>query len=237
MLYVAIAPVVAAASPKLTQLAAEHSGQLANAYRRYTQLMTISIVPFASVLITFPEHLLLLWTRDADLSSRAAPIVSLYAIGTLFNAFLSLPSMLQIAYGWTSFAVKLNGAALCIFIPALLIVAPRSGGIGAGALWAVLNLLLLSISAPVTHRKIFPSQAGPSFATDILKPLSAAFFTSSILKLAAPAPTLQNWTASLLIVGGALAASSAASLMTTQFRHDVLTSVARFRVYLYSSRR
>ncbi|MBK9428338.1 MAG: hypothetical protein IPN63_13410 [Gammaproteobacteria bacterium] len=75
--------------------------RLAVAYHRYCQALTLAVVPAALVLAFFADHLVLLWTRDAELTRAVAPLVSLLVIGNMLNGLMHLPYSLQLAHGWT----------------------------------------------------------------------------------------------------------------------------------------
>ena len=125
-----------------------------------------------------------------------------------------VPYDVQLAYGWTKLTLKVNLIAILVVVPAILIVAPRFGAVGAAWAWLVLNLGYLVIAAQRMFLRILPDQKRLWYAEDLLMLIACSSMTAFLIRLALPIPSnaaqqvLFLVTSSLLIfVSSALAAS------------------------------
>jgi len=137
----------------------------------------MTVAPAALVIATFSDHLLLLWTRDLQISAAVSPIVSALCIGTFLNALMSVPYFLQLAYGWTRLTIQISVVVVLIYIPSLFLVVPSFGSLGAAWLWAGINAFFIVVALPVMHRKLMPGELGNWYRQDVLP----AFFVSSVI--------------------------------------------------------
>ena len=85
-------PISGALMPRMARLQAEgQHEELIALYRKATQLVTVVAVPTALVLAFFAPQVLWAWTGDAALVSKAAPALTLYAVGYGFLAVGAFP--------------------------------------------------------------------------------------------------------------------------------------------------
>lgn len=177
-----IMPMNAAVYPKLTELVSTgKQEQLIKTYHDSCQLLSCIIIPVALILSVFAKHVLFIWSGDQALTLHAAPILSVMVIGTLFNGFMNIPYMLQLAHGWTSYAVRVNLVAVAFIIPATLWIGPNYGAIGAAWIWAVLNISYVLIGVHFMYRRLLPYQKWHWYKTSIAKPLATGLIMSLIL--------------------------------------------------------
>ncbi len=166
------APITNAVSPRLTELVAKREPQnLIATYHRACQWLAATLIPAALVMATYAEPLLQVWTGDTHLARQAAPLIALLAMGTLCNALLYVPYTLQLAHGWTSFAVRVNLVAVCFMVPAILWAVPRFGAIGAAWVWLALNLGYVLIGMHFMHRRLLPGEKWRWYKDAFFKPL------------------------------------------------------------------
>ena len=148
------APVMAAIMPRMVKLDTEGDEiSLVNLYRECTQLVGLVIVPFVVILTLFPVQVMTAWTGQADIANRAAPILSLYAIGNGILAFAGFSYMLQVARGNLKLHVVGNLIFVLLFLPMLYFAVTRFGMVGAGYAWIIANLFPFVVWLPVVHRK------------------------------------------------------------------------------------
>ena len=148
------APVVAAIMPRMVKLDAEGDEiGLLNLYRECTQLVGVVIVPFVVILALFPVQVMTAWTGQAGIANRAAPILTLYAIGNGILAFAGLSYMLQVARGNLKLHVVGNVIFVLVFLPLLYFAVTRFGMVGAGYAWIIANLFPFVLWLPIVHRK------------------------------------------------------------------------------------
>lgn len=182
-----IAPITQAFYPRFTELVAKGDAQeLVKIYHRSAQLVTVLAAPAALMLIFFGENLLALWTGNAILAHDVAPLLALLATGTLLNGLMHIPYMLQLAHGWSSFAVRVNLVAVAILIPAILWVTPRYGAIGAAWVWVLLNAGYVLIGIHFMYRRLLPREKWVWYWNDISLPILAASLAAGFLRSVQP---------------------------------------------------
>jgi len=150
-------PISGAIMPRMTKLEAEgNRKEVIRIYRQSTQLVTI-IAGSAAVTLAFcAQPLLWAWTGDAELASKAAPILTLYAIGNGILAIAAFPYYLQYARGNLKLHFIGHLLLLFILIPSIVLSANYYGAIGAGYAWVAVNALYLLIWVAVVHWKLEP---------------------------------------------------------------------------------
>lgn len=182
-----ITPINAAIYPKFTELVTRQDEvALIKTYHESCQLMSAVIIPPALVIAAFAKPLLLLWTGDHAMTSVVAPILSLLVLGTLLNGFMNIPYMLQLAHGWTGYAIRVNLVAIAIIIPAILWAVPKYGAIGAAWIWIALNAAYVLIGVHFMYHRLLPEQKWRWYCESIIKPLLVGAFVSFGLAFVIP---------------------------------------------------
>lgn len=200
-LYVMVLPINNAVYPRLTELVVQGDRhELAAAYHRYCQALTLALVPAALVLAFFSDHLVLLWTRDVELTRTVAPLVSLLAIGNMLNGLMHMPYTLQLAHGWTRLAVMTNIIAVLVLVPSIYIGVSAYGAIAAAVIWIILNAGYVALNVPAMHLKLLPAEMWRWYGQDVFAPGFAAFAVVALVRISAPAPTLDKPMESALVV-------------------------------------
>lgn len=150
-------PVSSAIMPRMTRLQAEGKhDELIAVYRQATQLVTVLATPVALVLIFFAPQVLWAWTGDAMLVEKAAPVLSLYAIGYAFLAVGAFPYYLQYAKGNLRLHLVGNALFVLFLIPSVIWAAKNHGMMGAGWAWLIANATYFFVWTPLVHRKFAP---------------------------------------------------------------------------------
>jgi O-antigen/teichoic acid export membrane protein len=168
-------PVTAAFYPVFTELATLRDFHRMKAtYHRGCQLVSVVVGSAAVILIVFSYDVVLLWTHDGGLAARVNLMMRILTFGSLLNMLISMPYNLQVAHGWTSLSLWINSAAVCLLLPALLVVVPRFGVLGASWVWVALNVGLLAANTYAMHRRILSGEMGHWYAYDVILPLGAA---------------------------------------------------------------
>lgn len=227
VLYQLVVPVTQALYPRFSELVArgDESG-LAAAYHHSAQLVSVLIVPTALVLMIFGEDLLVLWTRDITLARDAAPLVALLTLGTLLNGLMNIPYNLQLAYGWSGFAVRVNMVAVAILVPAILWVTPRYGAVGAAWAWVILNTGYVLITIHFMHRRLLTREKWNWYVTDLGMPFIAALTVVLIAYLLKP-NQMTNLGLLCWIAGTGVMMLAAAGLSATTIRRDLVAVIRR----------
>jgi O-antigen/teichoic acid export membrane protein len=183
-------PMATAILPRLTELAGKSQERaLIATYHGASQWLATLLVPAALVIAVFGEPLLFAWTGNIQLANKTAHILTVLAIGTLFNGFMHVPYMAQLAHGWTSFAVRMNIVAVILIVPAVWLMVPRYGAIGAAAAWLALNAGYLFIGIHFMHHRFFPHEKARWYRNSIVIPLAYGTLTVVGLRAWVPMPT------------------------------------------------
>ena len=187
-------PVSGAIMPRMAKLEAEgNHTDLICIYRQATQLVAV-IAGAASVTVAFcAEPLLWAWTGDIVLAHQAAPILILYAIGNGILAVAAFPYYLQYAKG--DLRLHLIGSAVFVvlLIPFIIWSASQYGGVGAGYVWLIMNLLSFIAWIPLVHRKFAPGLNLKWYFQDILIIFLAVAMVSFFLNSIFPHINSRGW--------------------------------------------
>lgn len=179
-----ISPITQAVYPRLCELHAEGNQEmLTETYHKTAQLISVVAGSAAIVLIMFGKSFLELWTHDPTLAARTAPLLSLLMLGNLLNGLMWVPYQTQLAYGWTTLAIKVNLFAVAIIIPAILLVTPHYRAIGVAWVWIILNIGYLLVASQFMYRRILRAEKWRWYLQDLLAPIGAASFGAFLLKL------------------------------------------------------
>ncbi|MEQ1599421.1 MAG: oligosaccharide flippase family protein [Methylotenera sp.] len=178
------APTTQAIYPKMVKYVAQEKKQeLANLYHQGSQLISVLIAPVAMMLIFFCEDIIYLWSGDINLAKETAPILLPLALGSYLNGLMWMPYQLQLAHGWTSFAVKVNSIAVALLVPAIFWVTPRYGAVGAAWVWALLNAGYVTAGMHYMYKKLLPTEKWSWYFKDSISPLLGAIVIVILSKL------------------------------------------------------
>jgi len=126
-----VSPVSTALFPKLSELvAAGKIEELSRIYHKGCQAVSLFVFPAGILIALFPQEILMLWTRNPIIVENTHLSLSLVVAGCLLNVVVTMPYMLQLAYGWISLAFYQNIVAIIILIPLLFLLIPYLGAVG-----------------------------------------------------------------------------------------------------------
>jgi O-antigen/teichoic acid export membrane protein len=182
-----VGPVTTAVFPRFSQLFERRDAVAAAAeYHFFSQLVALVVLPLAVLLVFFPDAILATWTGDEHLAQLAAPVLSLRTIGTVLNALLHVPHVVQLASGWSTLGAGVNAVAVLAMIPLLLLLSLQWGGPGAALAWVLLNLGVFVVLMERMHRRVLAGELTIWLAR-IAMPLLAATVVGTLARLAMPA--------------------------------------------------
>lgn len=208
-------PIATAVGPKFASMVAQESyDNLAGVYHRSMQLISLALLPVTGVLVFFSHHILLLWTRDPVLADTAAPIMSLLAVGTALNALMGVPYTLQLAYGHTRLVTIVNLIGVVISVPALLIITPLWGAMGAAFLWVLLNLSYVLIALPLMHRTILRGHLLSWWTVDVGPAVAATFGILLVLRFGVAEANIETPLKDIAILGCIWVAATSVAIVS-----------------------
>ena len=186
-LYTLTGPITGAFYPRFTQLATKGDEPgLCSLYHLGAQSVSVLTGSAAIVLMVFGERVLTLWTKNPALAARVAPLVAVMALGTLLNGLMVIPYQLQLAHGWTSLTLQVNCAAVVLLVPAIWLVVPIFGAIGAAWVWVILNVGYVIFEIALMHRRLLPKEKWRWYREDVGGPLAAALVSGFIFRRLIP---------------------------------------------------
>lgn len=182
-----VAPLAQGYYPRFTELVTrrDEPGLIA-AYHQASQLMTVMVVPISLLLIFQSQTVLFLWTSDDVLARNSAPLVTLLALGTAFLGLMNIPYMLQLAYGWSIFAAKVNAVIVTVQIPVLYWSTLNYGAIGAAWVWIAITSSYIFVVVQLMHKKLLPKEKWKWYWQDNLLPTLASCLIGAILSFIKP---------------------------------------------------
>jgi O-antigen/teichoic acid export membrane protein len=216
-------PIGAALHPHLTELVArndEVSTRLC--FHQNAQLLSVLVGSAAAMLIVFCDRILLHWMHDLALVERVTPLLRVLTVGAMLNAVISLPYLLQLAHGWTSLTLRLGFAAVAVLVPAIPMVVPRYGAIGAAWVWTVFNISYALIAAQFMFRRLVKTEKWNWYVQDVGLPLAAALATAFFIRSIMPPPMSAAVEIALLTAAGLIVTTCAilvSPLVKCELRH------------------
>ncbi len=163
-------PISMAIMPRMARLHAEgKNAEIIQVYRTSTQLVSIVAGSLSLTFAFCADNLLFAWTGDLQVAEKAAPILALYAIGNGLLALGAFPYYLQYAKGNLRYHLISNLLMVMILLPAIILVASRYGGVGAGLVWVTVNGAYLLTWVAYVHHKLQPGLHMRWFSRDILQ--------------------------------------------------------------------
>lgn len=217
-LYVLVAPVYSAIFPRFSALVATGDDkELTQLYHRGAQFMAVLVLPASSIMALFSREILLLWTRNQDVTVAASPIVTALTIGTALNGLMHLPFALQLAHGWTRIGMLINLFLITILLPATIFLAQAYGATGGAAAWALLNALYVLIGIPLTHRRILRGETLRWVKDDLILPATGAVGVAVAGRIL-PTGSLTPAETLFFLAGLLICSSAVAAIVTPQTR-------------------
>lgn len=170
-------PISSAIMPRMAKLHAEGKrDEMLQVYRNATQLVSVVAGSAAITISFFAEPLLYAWTGDPEVSTKAAPILTLYAVGNGILAVSAFPYYLQYALGNLRYHLIGNLITVSILIPGSIFAAIKYGGVGAGWAWLCINGIYLVVWVGYVHYKLEPRLHAVWIVQDFFVIVTPLFF-------------------------------------------------------------
>ena len=228
LLYLIIGPITQAIYPRMVELSSIKINQeLSDIYHQGAQLVTVLAGPAALLLCFCAGGIIYLWSGNADLAEKTAPILSVLTMGAFLNGIMRIPYQLQLAHGWTSLTLKTNIVAVITLVPALFIIVPRYGAMGAAWIWVSLNSGYVMITLQLMHRKLLPQDKWHWYLRDVALPLIGASLALLTTLSFQPANYQDRWQWLVFLTVTGFLALIMAALMSDHIRPRLRIAVNR----------
>lgn len=237
ILYMVTGPITQAIYPRMVELSSQgDKAQLVSIYHQSAQLITVLTSTAMILLFSYADGIVYMWSGNVDLAKNTSSILSALALGTFLNVLMHVPYHLQLAYGWTSLAIKSNAVAVILLVPAILWIVPHYGAVGAAWIWVILNACYVFVAIQFMHKKIIPDEKWKWYFVDLLMPICGAMGVSMLTKPFKPADYESRWAwvAYLLICGVAMLAASVA--LASHIRAKVIALIKHSLHWQFSLR-
>jgi O-antigen/teichoic acid export membrane protein len=185
-----IAPLQNVIFPRFSSLVAENKHkELLILYHKSCRWIAIVIFPVGFTLIFFAREILLLWTKNPVLSQHTAPILRVFAAGTICNCMMWMPYFFMLAKGNTKFTIYQNFIASVVLVPLLFWWTIRYGALGASFVWLTVNAGYIIFSLPLFHRLYLKGELCKWYKNDVALP----FLSAGLLVLGAKYLQIQKF--------------------------------------------
>lgn len=197
--------------------AAGDAAGLRRAYHAAAQMLSMLLLPLASVIVAYAFPILAVWTGDVVVAEHAAAIAALLTAGMALNGLMVPAYALQIAAGATRLALALSVALIVTIVPLVTLLALRYGVAGAAFAWPAVSLVYLAAGSVATFRRLLPGAWRDWFLRDAGVPLAAAAASAAAARAWVPLPDSRIGTLAVIgvvllgVFGVTVAASRAAA--------------------------
>lgn len=228
VLYIIIGPITTAFYPQLVELTTQdNQSTLVIVYHQGSQLVTLMMAPVVMLLIFFPGAAIYIWSGNATLAENTAEILSIIVLGVFLNGLMHMPTQLQLAYGWVSLGIKTNIVAVLVLVPALFLIVPRYGAVGAAWIWVFLNAGYVLIALQFVHRRLLKHEKWRWYIADVLLPSSGAICVMLFAQEMQPTEYQNRWHWLIFVLGCYIIALVASTMLASQIRPIALKFAVR----------
>lgn len=229
-------PIVTAIYPQLTILVAKSDNELlATTYHKSVQFLSVALIPPAMIIAFFSAEIIGLWFGNPYIAQRTHWIASLLIIGLLSNAFVNIPYVTQLSYGWTSLHLVASIVSLVLCVPFMILLTSFYGMIGGVSAWVGFNLGYFVIVIPLMHLRILKGELWRFYFVDIGIPLMATLLFVLLGRSIVP-PNLSKLQMIMTLCAFTAAAYFVAVMATPEGRSALETMLTKLRLMLRSTR-
>jgi O-antigen/teichoic acid export membrane protein len=166
-------PIALSILPRLTRWS--ESGDLVGlgaAFQKYSFVIAALAGTVGATLCLAPGDIILLWTGNEAIASKASRVTAVLAMGGVLLALQFMPYHLAIANGHSQTNLRLGAVFLVVTPAALLWLTPRFGLLGAAAPWVVMNACAAIVLGKLLTDRFLPGGTATWFLRSTLLPLS-----------------------------------------------------------------
>jgi O-antigen/teichoic acid export membrane protein len=194
-------------------IARKNEEQLSRDYLLVTRVVSALVVSGALVIAFYSKDIIVLLLRNPEISASFAIVMALRSIANMFNSFLQMPHVLQLATGLSSLWLKVNVASICIYLPCIQFLTPRFGIVTPAALWLVVNVLYIFPMTLGTHNRVLKKDMWKWCYGSVIEPILIVTAIVGGSKLLAP--HFVTWFVTIPWLGMTAALSAAAVVLSS----------------------
>lgn len=186
-IWMVIVPFNTAVFPHLVQIhVLDRKEELKNSFHRFSQILSLILMPICAILIVFSKEILFIWMHDLSVVENSHLVVSLLVFGTMLNGIASLPANSATAFGWPMLTTYTNIIQTLFIIPLIIGMVYWLQSVGAAIAWVILNSTYVLFMAPLFFNRFLREEQKSWYLQDILVPALAAFSVCTLSAIIAP---------------------------------------------------
>ncbi|RYY71323.1 MAG: hypothetical protein EOO13_03580 [Chitinophagaceae bacterium] len=183
MIFQITGPITQSYFPKLSAAVNfPNTEEIKRIYHQGCQMVSVIVVPVTATFIFFSKELIFIWTKSPVVTEHTWLITAVYAYGSGLNAYMTLPYLLTLSYGWTKLGIYQNMIFLILFIPLIIFLSLDYGALGGALAWASINTLYFFITPHLIHGKLLKGEVYKWYWEDTIKPMLAGVIVVGLLK-------------------------------------------------------
>lgn len=184
--YAATLPILIAALPHWTALHGNGESERVDAlYRSYTFVVALLAALATFALMFFSRDVFEVWLPGETQPEQLIAVTRVLTIGGLFLALGAVPFYLGLAHGHNKTALWIGLITVLVTAPAIVILTPRFGLVGAAIPWLSLNFAAFTIFFLLNGRRFYHRSLAKLALSSIAVPcLTAIIAMSAARKLA-----------------------------------------------------
>lgn len=190
-----VAPIYSAIYPRMSAMvAADRLEDLTALYHSGGKLLSIVLCALGAFICSLSYQLFILWTGSESIAQNVHWIVVALVIGTVLNGIMYFPHAVQLAYGNAKLPLQINILLTVFLLPALFVLVPPYGALGAAAAWLGMNIVNYAAGIWLTHRSLLRGRGAKWLFRDTLLPglLTAALVISIVSIIPAGPSSLER---------------------------------------------
>lgn len=172
-------PITKALLPRMTALLSDGKDiRVLSLYQTATRLISTFIFPLGLVIVFNSQVVVYAWTGNELAAAWVEPIMPLFILGAMALSVVSLPYILQYAYGELKYHVRWNTFSLIINVPLIIYMASVYGAVGVGWVWLCYRLFALIVWTCFIHNKFAPGIHVSWFFKGVVLPFLVAIIVT-----------------------------------------------------------
>ncbi len=231
LLWNVVVPVTAAAMPRFNRtIAAGDEERLRHEYFSANELLALILVPISAIVMIFPRHVLMLWTRDPVMTAASERLIVIFAAGMTISGLANLALNLCLAHGRFGLPLTITICAAVITTP-VMIVGGTAWGAAGGALGWAMQMGSVIVLVPLFHRHTLRGDASRWLTYTVAMPGLAAASVCALAFLVRP-PAEHLITSAVFLLGTWMLASFAVVMVEPDLRASVGAVLRERRIAL-----